>query len=342
MVFPSGKKMGHFQRRQFLLASAALIVAAPARAGKSRQPYRVAFVPDFGKARAPLQKVFVDAMRRLGRLEGRDYVLYHSGVLYGQNTQKAVDRALGSKPDLIVVNNLGYAVEVQQRTQTIPIVMWLSGFPVEAGVARSLAKPGKNVTGMTLYAGGAGFGKLLELLHEAKPSAKRVGFFMSYVPPFHPRVETDLIIRGAREAAGPLGIDLRVFEIAKPEQVDKALASARRERVEALLLTSDASIWPRRKKIMQFAVANHLPTIVDSRWIGVEPQPLLGYSPDIFRMLGDAADYANRILWGGAKPGDLPIQLPAKFDLVVNLKSAHAIGIAIPKPVLLQADKVIE
>jgi putative ABC transport system substrate-binding protein len=239
-----------------------------------------------------------------------------------------------------VVINLGYVLEAHKRTKTIPIVMWLSGFPVEVGVARSLAKPGKNVTGLTSYAGGEVFGKLLALLRDAKPSIKRAGFFMSYVPPFHPRVEADLIIRGIREAAEPLGLDLRVFEISAPEQVDDALAQAAKQGVEALVLTSDAPMHPKRRDIIRFAVANRLPTISDADW--GSNHPLLSYAPGYRDLIRGGVDYVDRILWKRAKPGDLPIQLPAKFDLVINARMATTIGLALPRELLVRADKILE
>ena len=218
--------------------------------------------------------------------------------------------------------------------------MWISGFPVEGGVAESLARPGGNVTGLTIYAGGEVFGKMVQLVHEAKPSAKRIGALMSYVPPFHPRAETDLIIRGMRDAAQPLGIDVLIYEISKPEQVDDALASAARQGVEALVLTSDASITPRRKDIMRFAVERHLPTIVDASWDEMgDLQSLLQYSAVFHLLIRQAAPYVNKILWQGVKPGDLPIQLPARFDFVVNLKTAKTIGVTVPQSVLLRATR---
>lgn len=336
------------QRRQFLSAASALLAATVgpltvrAQAPSSHRPYRIALASDI-RAESIL-KVLTDALRQWGRFEGRDYVIYHSGVYYGPDTKLAVDRALAAKPDLIIVDNLGYAVEAHKRTKTIPIVMWLSGFPVQGGVAESLARPGTNVTGTTIYAGGEVFGKLLELLHEAKPSAKRVGFFMSYVPPFHPRTEADLIINGVREAAGPLGVDLRIFEIAKSEQVKEALASAVAQEVEALILTSDFSVWPHREEIGRFAVAKRLPAITDTNWNwnDVEHLPLLSYfaSPDT--LMRQVAPYVERILWEGAKPGDLPIELPARFRLVVNLKTAKAMGLTVPQLLLFRADQVIE
>ena len=333
-------------RRDSILAL--LVIAAaggsfPLRAQQSaRRPFRIALVPDFPPAWTAFLNILVETLRASGRVEGRDYVFYRSGVYYGPDTKLAVERALEARPDLLITANLGYAVEAHKRTKTIPIVMWISGFPVEGGVAESLAKPGKNVTGLTIYAGGEFFGKLVSMAHEAKPGMKRVGAMMSYVPPFHPRAEADLIIRGMRDAAEPLGVDLRVFEFAKSEQIDDALAWAVAQKVEALVLTSDASIWPHREKIMQFAIAKRLPTICDNAWDGVQPGPLLAYRARFDILMRQAATYLDRILWQGAKPGELPIQLPAMFKFTVNLKTAKAIDLSVPQSTLLRADEVIE
>jgi len=314
-----------------------------AQAQAPRKLYRIGLVPDFNPSMEPWLKLFSQALAELGRVEGGDYVYIHSGVFYGPDTQQALDRVMEAKPDLLLTFNLGYAVAAHKLTKTIPIVMWVSGFPVEGGVAESLARPGGNVTGLTIYAGGEVFGKLVQLVHEAKPSAKRMGALMSYVPPFHPRAEADLIIQGMRDAARPLGVDVQIYEIAKPEQVDDALAAIVRQGVEALVLTSDASMVPRRTEIMQFALERRLPTIVDARWRDMgDLQPLLVYWPPFDGLIRQAAPYVNKILWNGVKPGDLPIQLPSRFNFAVNLKTAKAIGITIPKSILLRADEVIE
>lgn len=327
-----------------LLAMAAASGSFTIRAQRAeRRPYRIAPVPDFPLGAAdPMVKILEQTLRESGRIEGRDYVILRSGVFYGPDTKLALDRALDAKPDLIMVMNLGYAVDAHRRTKTIPIVMWISGFPVEGGVAESLARPGKNVTGMTIYAGGEYFGKLVSLVHEAKPSIKRIGAIMSYVPPFHPRAEADHIIQGMRDAAASLGLDLRVFEFARSEQIDDALAWVVEQGVEALVLTTDASTWPVRQKIMQFALAQRLPTITDSYWDDLEPKPLLSYRARFDLLMRQAAGYVIRILWEGAKPGDLAIQLPANFKFVVNLKTAKAIGVTIPQSMLLLADQVFQ
>jgi ABC-type uncharacterized transport system substrate-binding protein len=342
--------MSLIERRRFLGAASALLSMVAAntpfavRASQSaRRPYRIALVPDQPPP-SPFPNILTEALRQWERVEGRDYVIYRSGVFYGQDTRLALDRAFAAKPDLIIVNNLGFAVAAHRRTKTIPIVMWLSGFPVEGGVAESLAKPGMNVTGCTIYAGGEFFGKLLELLHDAKPSAKRVGFLMSYVPPFHPRAESDLIIQGIERAAEPLGLDLRVFRISNAKQLNEALASVTAQDIEALVFTTDPALYAHRKEVLQFAVAKRLLTIGDTFawWNGVEPQSLLTYEAPFDVLMRQASSFVERILWEGARPGDLPIELPSRFKFTVSLKTANAIGLTIPKSILLRADQVIQ
>ena len=318
------------------------LLAAPlAHAQQGGRPYRIAFLPDFSPRREYRIKLFVDTLRELGRIEGRDYVLYRSGVFYEADTKLALDRVLEAKPDLILTFNLGYAIAAHEVTKTIPIVMWVSGFPVEGGVAESLTRPGKNVTGLTIYAGGEVFGKLVQLVHQAKPGVKRIGAFMSYVPPFHPRPEAEVIIHGMRSAAAPLGVDLRIFEIAKSEHVDEALAWVTAQGVGALVLTSDPSLLRRAGDITRFAIAKRLPTIADGAWPFVDPPPLLWYAASFEALTRQVVPYVNRILWERVKPGELPIQLPARFEFVVNLKTANALGLTIPPSLLGRADEII-
>lgn len=334
------------RRRDSILALLAIVAASSPFPVGAQQPvrklFRIALVPDFWPPWASYLQVLKDTLFESGRIEGRDYVIYRSGVFYGPDTELAINRALEAKPDLIIVANLGYAIELQKRTKTIPIVMWISGFPVEGGVAESLTRPGRNVTGMSIYAGGEVFGKLVDIVVKVKPAVKRIGVFMTYLPPFHPRAESDLIVQGMRDAAGSLGVDLRVFEMAKPEQIDDALAWVVAQGVEALILTGGTSIAPHRETVTRFAIAKRLPTITDSEWGRVEPQPLLRYRARLDFLMRQVVAYAIRILWESAKPGDLPIQLPARFEFVVNLKTAKAIGLTIPQSLLILADTVIE
>ena len=316
-------------------------LCSPVQAQAS-SPYRIALLSDFAAGMEPLLQLLTETLGKAGRIEGRDFVYYRSGILYGRDIDLAIRRAVDSKPDLIFSNNLGYAIGAHKLTKTIPIVMWISGFPVEGGVAASLARPGKNVTGLTIYAGAEVFGKLVQLLLEAKPGIKRIGALCTYLPPFNPQEEAEAIIAEMRNAGRALGVDVRILEIAKPEQVADAMAAIASERMEALLLTSGVSIAVRRQDILQFALQRRLPTITDWDWSETKAAPLLCYAASPAVLIRQAADYVKRILWEGAKPGELPIQLPAKVDLQVNLKTAKAIGLTLPQSLLLRADKVIE
>ena len=333
-------------RRDSMIALLAIGAAAGSRVAGSQvhqsgKPYRIALLPDFPPTYEPLLRLFAATLRESGRIEGRDFVLYRPGIIAGEDTDQVVRRVVEEKPDLIFARNLGYVIAAHKLTKTIPIVMWISGFPVEGGVAVSLARPGKNVTGLTIYAGTRVFGKLVQLLREAKPGVKRIGALCTYVPPFHPAEEAGPIIHEIRDAGRSLGVDVRILEIAKSEQLADALAAVVAERVDALLLTSGVSIARRLQEVTRFAIDKRLPTIIDWRWPGIEPPPLLSYAPPPELLIRQATDYVVRILWGGANPGELAIQLPSKFGLVANLRTARAIGLTLPQPLLLQADEVI-
>ena len=221
--------------------------------------------------------------------------------------------------------------------------MWVSGFPVEGGLAESLTHPGGNVTGLTIYAGGEVFGKLVQLIHEVNPAMKRIGVLNGYVPPFHPAAENDIVVRGMHGAARALGVDLRIFEIAKAEQTDDVLAKIAADRIEALVLTSAPAIHPRRHDIMRFVIERRLPTITDAGWESAgDPQPLMDYEPDFGVLMRQAAPYVDKILSRGAKPGELPIQLPTRFVFRINLKTARAIRLTMPHTLLARADQIIE
>lgn len=335
------------KRRDSIFTLLAIGAALGARAVRVQaqlagRPYRIALLPDFPPNWNGLLKLFVETLRESGRIEGRDFVLYRSGIIYGQDIDRAVAQVVGEKPDLIFAVNTGYVVAAHRLTKTIPIVMWASGLPVEAGVADSLARPGRNVTGMAGYADTRLVGKHLELLREAKSAVKRVGVLWDYVPPFHPRAEIDEAHRQYRSAARALNLEVRIYEIASPDQVDATLGKVEVDRMDALVITTGAPLFPHRKRVMEFTVGRRLPTLSDYHWPGVEPQPLLRYAPSNSVLIRQATAYVDRILWGGAKPGDLPIQTPVRFQPVVNLRAARAIGLALPQSLLDRAETIGE
>ena len=312
---------------------------AVAQAAKQSTPYRIAVFPDMTPQ--AIRNMLGDAIRTMGWSEGRDVILVDSGFQYGApHLEQAARRVVDSRPDLILTYSSNYALALHRATVTIPIVMWTSGYPVEVGVANSLAQPGKNVTGNTQYAGTGIWGKLLELLRDAKPSIKRIGVCWGYVPPAFPKEEIEPCYRELRQAARALGVTVTIVEFATPDRVPAALAEIDAGRPDALLITTGPAIWVARRQVMEFAIKRHLPTVVDFLWED-DLTPMLMFAAPAADLIRRALYYVDRIR-KGARPGDLPIQLPPRFELIVNRKMAKAIDLAIPQLILLRADRVIE
>jgi putative ABC transport system substrate-binding protein len=224
-------------------------------------------------------------------------------------------------------------------------MMLTSGYPVEAGVADSLAKPGRNVTGNTMYAETGVWGELLQLLREAKPDVKRVGILWTYVVPAFPKEEIEPGYAELKSAALSLDLELHIVQVANSDQVPAALAEIGEWKPGGLLLTSFLT-GKAMPVVTQFAVDKGLPSITDFDWMHrASPHPLLCYGA-LYREYGalyrelvqGAAALIDKIL-RGANPGDLPIQRPRRFELLVSLKTAKAIGLPV---FLAQADRVIE
>lgn len=315
-------------------------LAAQSRARKA--PHRIAFVSGFAPG---FRDFFVARMLELGWHEGRDYVTVVPGAVLPDSSllREYVAAALKQDPDILVVSSTAGAVEAHRQTKSLPIVMLGSGYPVEAGVAESLARPGKNVTGNTIYAGTGIWGKLLELLRESKPGIKRVGILWGYVPPAFPRSEVEPCYAEFRQAAGSLGLALRIVEVPARDRIAAAVHEIASDRPDALFMSGWLTLgddWP---KVIELARTRQMPIISDfvvtdeSKRTG----PLLIYAPARNPLWLQAISYIDRIM-KGAKPGDLPIQLPARFELTVSLRTAKAIGLQMPQSILLRADRVIE
>jgi putative ABC transport system substrate-binding protein len=210
-------------------------------------------------------------------------------------------------------------------------------------VADSLAKPGRNVTGNAIYTETGVWGKMLQLLREAKPDIKRVGILWTYVIPAFPKEEIEPCFAGLNSAARSLNLELHIVEVANSDQPQAALAEIDEWKPGGLLLTSFFSDQA-RSVVMQFAVDKGLPSIVDvDVWtrIAAPLYPLLFYGPINRELVQNAVTSVDKIL-RGSSPGDLPIQRPRRFELIVNLKTAKAIGLDLPPVIFAQADRVIE
>ena len=325
--------------RRESLAALTLLVSNTGLAqprGRAR-PARIAQLPDLWPE---AHKLFIDSMRERGWVDGRDYVIVRADIETGRDLEENTKRIVAAKPDLIVATNTGYVVAALRLTRTTPIVMYIAGYPVEAGVAQSYPRPGGTVTGNSGYAGTDVFGKLLELVKAVKPGIRHMGVLQSYVPPAHPRAEVDVIENELAKAARRLGFTLHIVEIRTPEDVPAGLQKMLSAGAEALFITTGPGLWPVAELLQKFTLEHKILAVSDFRWfLGLEP--VLAFTPTYPELMRQTVRYVDLIL-NGAKPGELPIQQPAKFELIVNLKTAKAIGLTVPRSLLVRADQVIE
>ncbi len=245
--------------------------------------------------------------------------------------------------DAIVTVNTPHALAARRATSSVPIVMFTSGFPVEAGLASSLAHPGGNVTGLSIYAGVGLFSKYVGLLREAVPSLRHLGVIWDYAPPAYGEKEVDAGLGELRRAARALNVTSRVWMVRADHDVTDALAAASNAPLDALFVTG-GSIHARHAnapRITEFAIRRRLPMLNDFRSGLFEAGGFLSYSVDLDHLAARAAYFLERIR-RGAKPGDLPIEQPTRFQLTINMKTAKALGLTIPPLLLLRADQVIE
>ena len=328
------------RRRDFvtMLGGAAAVWPLPAHSqqSSSKMPivgvlWHAASAEEEDPYLSPLRQAFND----LGYTEGRNIHLEHRFPAENPDLFQRMARELVDlKPDAIIaVTTLG-AIDVKKLTSTIPIVFVVVADPIGAGLVQGLAQPGGNATGLSLMAVDLN-GKHLALLKEAVPKLSRIALVVDATYPFKER-----IITSYEKAAQDLGLSLWPAEISGPTDVEPVFAKIVADRADGFALTLGGLLFNLRARIGASALAHHLPGIC---FVGEEvPDGLLmSYGqdfPDFFRR---AAGYVDKI-FKGAKPGDLPIEQPTKFEMVINMKTAKALGIKIPQSLLIMADKIIE
>jgi ABC-type uncharacterized transport system substrate-binding protein len=322
-------------RRAFLAGTGAVLLAAPlaAEAQPGGKVYRIGWLDMRSPSGARSEiEVFTQAMRELGWAEGKNIALdFRFAELKSERLPELAVEIVRLKVDLMVVMGTPGVQAARQATATIPIVMHWVGDPVESGLVSSLARPGGNVTGMSWFAS-AVWAKLLALLKEAAPRISRVAVLRDPMNRAHGVMDTEL-----DAAAKALGVVLLRIDVRTDADVDGALAATVRQQAEAVLL------YPVRvqlQRIADFAIKHRLPSGFPSRGF-VAAGGLMSYGPSIMGLVRGAATYVDKIL-KGAKPADLPVEQPTKFDLIINLKTAKALGLTIPPLLLLRADEVIE
>jgi putative ABC transport system substrate-binding protein len=340
----SRKARGNAQRVKLFGFALCVLLIALCRPGEAQQTGsktpRIGYLASFGSFEAsPARRqvaAFREGLKELGYVEGKNIVIEyrHPKDNPGQIPEIAAE-LVRSKVDLIVTVDTSAIRAVKQATQTIPIVLITNQDPVAAGFVGSLARPGGNVTGITRLTRELS-GKRLETLREVVPSLSRVGVL--WVQPT--ALGTGNSFKNYEAAAEAFKIQLVSLRVQRPNpDLEGAFQTAVKERVAALVAVSNAVLSPHMARIAEFAAKSHLPTMCEVMR-SVEAGCLMSYAADDSDSYRRAAVYVDKIL-KGAKPGDLPIEQPTKFELTLNLKTAKQIGVTFPQKILTRADRVI-
>jgi ABC-type uncharacterized transport system substrate-binding protein len=275
-----------------------------------------------------------DELRDLGYIEGQNLgIVYRWADGRPERLPELAAALVASPVDVIVA--IGASVwAAKEQTRTVPIVIAFSGDPVGTGMVSSLARPEANLTGVSLMSSDLA-AKRLELLTQTVPRIARLAVL--YTPAERAAAPE---LQATEAAARTLGVTLHPLEGRQPEDLERLFAEAARGRADALIVFAHAFAFQHRRRVLELAAQHRLPTMYGWREF-VDAGGLMAYGPNVQAMVRRAAHYVDRIL-KGAKPGDLPIEQPTKFELVINLKTAKALGLTIPQSVLLRADEVIK
>ena len=313
-----------------LLPTVLLLTVSLVEAQQPKKVPRIGFL----SAAPSIDPAFLEGLRNLGYVEGKNIVVeLRSAQGKLERLPDLAVELVDLKADIIVTQGTPAAQAAKKATSTIPIVMATSGDPVGAGLVASLARPGGNVTGLSLL-NDAVVPKQLELLKEAVPTISRLAWMAS------PAILPEMMRFKELQSMGPsLNVTVELVEIRGPESFEGAFAAAVRDRVHAAMVPPNSSYIPYRQQIVTLAAKHRLPVAYGFRDFP-EAGGFMSYGVSIGDLFRRAATYVDKIL-KGAKPADLPVEQPTKFEFVINLKTAKQIGLTIPPNVLARADRVI-
>jgi ABC-type uncharacterized transport system substrate-binding protein len=326
-------------RRVFLSSLGFVTLAAPlaAEGQQAAKVARIGYLATFLAIGPHLIEAFRQGLRDLGYVEGRNVVIeYRDAEGKYERLPALAAELVALKVDVIVGSGTPAPLAAKQATRTLPIVFIGAGDPVGSGLVTSLARPGGNVTGLTNLTVEL-VGKCLEQLTQAVPRVSRVaalwqpGFLVE-------RTEKDML-KGADVAGRALGVRLQFVEARGPADFDRAFSDMTKARAGALTVLSSGMFFNERRHLVDLAAKHRLPAVYNVRDF-VDAGGLMAYGPNTADLFRRAATYVDKIL-KGAKPGDLPVEQPTKFELVINLKTAKALGLTIPQSVLGRADEII-
>ena len=328
----------HIRRREFIFAlgGAATVWPLGAPAQNKRRIPKVGVLWHAGSAEeeGPLFTTLVEGFRKLGYVDGQTIILEHRFPNeMPERFRSMAAELVALKVDVLMSSGNNAAPYAKNATATIPVVAMLITDPVGTKLIDSIARPGGNVTGLSLFSSEL-IGKRLQLLKEAVPSVSRVAQLVNPLAQIS-RLYVDL----TKMAADQLGLTVERFEAGSRDELEPAFTAMAKADMQAVLTNSDGLAYAQRELIGQLALKNRLAAAVYVREV-LTPGTLLSYGPDILEICRRATVYVDRIL-KGERPGELPVEQPTKFQFVINLKTADALGIAIPPLLLNQADEVL-
>ena len=321
--------------RTVALASSLFAAPLAAEAQKAEKVYRIGVLDTVPMAQNANLEAFRQGLRELGYVEGQHFVIeYRAPASRGSEFANLAAELVRLKVDLILTRGTAAVTAAKNATRTIPIVMAASGDPLGVGVVAGLARPGGNVTGLSALTAEVA-GKRLQLLRDAIPGLRRIAAVFDKGTGLALATQS----RATEQAARSLGLEPRILPIDTAEDLGPAFDAALKQRADAVVVGLGPVLQGHVDRVVELTTTHRLPSAFASREF-VEAGGLMAYGVSYPESYRRAASYVDRIL-KGAKPGDLPVEEPTKFEFVINLKSAKALGLAIPQSVLLRADTIV-
>ena len=322
------------KRREFIAATAALLVS-PRRSWAQGAPRRVGYLDPAPKG-LPLWKAWQDGLRDHGWIEGKNLIIdYRSAEGHAERLPPLAAELVVLKPDLIVGASPQVALALKSATATIPIVFVAVYDPVAIGLVQSLSRPGGNITGLATYAPGDWIAKRIEIFRELVPGASKIALLVNPRNPVHRLTLAEEVPSTTKK----FGVALPIVEATTAGELDIAFASAATQHADAIIVFGDNLTNQEAPRVTALAANHHLPAIYLFRQFATGG--LIVYGPDLADLFRRSGSYVDKIL-KGTKPADLPVEQPTKFELVINLKTAKALGLTVPPSLLVRADEVIE
>ncbi|WP_454650214.1 ABC transporter substrate-binding protein [Bradyrhizobium liaoningense] len=317
------------------MAAAAVLLASPRRLWAQRKSRRIGFLAigdGSGQALNPAERAFLDGLRRYGWADGNLIIEFRFSHPADRLPASVAD-LLALNPDVLVAAGPPAALALKSATATIPIVFVAVADPVRLGLVQSLSRPGGNITGIATNVPEDFFGKRVEILRELVPGASKIAILIN---PKNPML---YLVEETRNVARRLGIELLTVEAATAEELDSAFASASAQNADAIIDFGDPLTYVEAPRIIALAAKHRLPANYLFRVYANGGLSVYGAdTADLFRRAGS---FVDRIL-KGTKPADLPVEQPTKFELIINMKTAKALGLTVPPSLLVRADEVIE